>query len=405
MTAFDYSGRNANGQVVTGTLDASSDELAAQQLILGGIHPTKIEKRGGVESEDAISFSFGPKIKPDELIILTRQLYSLAKAGVPLNQSIRGLALTLKNKAMVSVLNDLEKNLNSGVTLSTAMSKHDDVFPRLYISMVLVGENSGKLEQALKELIGHLELEQDTARRVGGAMRYPMFVFIAISVAMVVLNIFVIPVFAELFEQFGAELPLMTKVLIGTSNFFVKYWVYIGLLTVGCSFAFINWIGKDAGRIKWDGFKLRIPVVGSIILRAVLAKFCSTFAMMLAAGVPLIQAVELCSSAVGNAAVGEKIRGMRRSIERGESLLQALGNSDMFTPVLMQMVAVGEQTGQVDEMLAEVADFYNREVDYEIKNLSANIEPIIIVMMACLVGVLALGIFLPMWDMFGVVQG
>lgn len=405
MTAFDYSGRNANGQAVTGTLDASSVELAAQQLISGGIHPTKIEKKGGVVSENAISFSFGPKIKTDELITLTRQLYSLAKAGVPLNQSIRGLALTLKNKHMVSVLNDLEKNLNSGVTLSTAMSKHEDVFPRLYVSMVLVGENSGKLEQALKELIGHLELEQDTARRIGGALRYPMFVFIAISVAIVVLNIFVIPVFAELFEQFGAELPLMTKVLIGTSNFFVKYWVYIGVLVAGCSFAFINWIGRETGRIKWDAFKLRIPVVGSIILRAVLAKFCSTFSMMLASGVPLIQAVELCSTAVGNAAVGEKIRGMRRSIERGESLLQALGNSDMFTPVLMQMVAVGEQTGQVDEMLAEVADFYNREVDYEIQNLSANIEPIIIVMMACLVGVLALGIFLPMWDMFGVVQG
>ena len=404
MTVFAYSGRDQNGEAIKGALDAANAQAAAHQLLAGGIHPISIKAKKIEADEEGISFSFGRKVKAEEIIILTRQLYSLSKAGVPLNKCIRGLAMTLKNPVLVDVLFEIEKNLNSGLTLSASMSRHVDIFPRLYVSMVLVGENSGRLEEAFKELIDHLELEQETARRISGAFRYPMFVGIALSIAIVILNIFVIPVFADIFQQFGAQLPLMTRMLIASSNFFVDYWQPLLVILVIGIFLFKNWLAKESGRLKWDAFKLKIPVVGSILLRAILARFCRTFAMMMASGVPLIQSVELCSSAVGNAAIGERILGMRRSIERGESLLQAIGNSDMFTPLVMQMVAVGEQTGQVDEMLNEVADFYNREVDYEIKNLSANLEPILIVMMSVLVGILAVGIFLPMWEMFSVVQ-
>jgi len=404
MTVFAYSGRDQNGDAIKGALDAANAKAAAHQLLAGGIHPISIKAKKIEADEEGISISFGRKVKAEELIILTRQLYSLSKAGVPLNKCIRGLAMTLKNPVLVDVLFEIEKNLNSGLTLSASMSRHVDIFPRLYVSMVLVGENSGRLEEAFKELIDHLELEQETARRISGAFRYPMFVGIALSIAIVILNIFVIPVFADIFQQFGAQLPLMTRMLIASSNFFVDYWQPLLVILVIGIFLFKNWLAKESGRLKWDAFKLKIPVVGSILLRAILARFCRTFAMMMASGVPLIQSVELCSSAVGNAAIGERILGMRRSIERGESLLQAIGNSDMFTPLVMQMVAVGEQTGQVDEMLNEVADFYNREVDYEIKNLSANLEPILIVMMSVLVGILAVGIFLPMWEMFSVVQ-
>jgi len=404
MTVFAYSGRDQNGDAIKGALDAANAQAAAHQLLAGGIHPISINAQKTEVDEEGISFSFGRKVKAEELIILTRQLYSLSKAGVPLNKCIRGLAMTLKNPVLVDVLFEIEKNLNSGLTLSASMSRHVDIFPRLYVSMVLVGENSGRLEEAFKELIDHLELEQETARRISGAFRYPMFVAIALSIAIVILNIFVIPVFADIFQQFGAQLPLMTRILIASSNFFVDYWSPLLVMLVVGIFVFRSWLAKESGRLKWDGLKLKVPVIGSILLRAILARFCRTFAMMMASGVPLIQSVELCSSAVGNAAIGDRILGMRRGIERGESLLQAIGNSDMFTPLVMQMVAVGEQTGQVDEMLNEVADFYNREVDYEIKNLSANLEPILIVMMAILVGILAVGIFLPMWEMFSVVQ-
>jgi len=405
MAVFSYQGRNQSGTAVSGAIDAASAEVAAQQLLAGGISPITIDPKQIDADEEGISFSFGRKVKTDELIILTRQLYSLTKAGVPLNQAIRGLALTLKNRYLVEVLADVERNLNNGINLSAAMSRHVEVFPRLYVSIILVGENSGKLDMAFKQLVDHLELEQETSKRIKGAFRYPMFVSIALLIAIVVLNIWVIPVFANLFEKFGAELPLMTRILLGTSGFFVAYWLYMAVIIGVAVGWFLRWKSQEQGLIQWDAFKLRIPLMGAITQKAVLSRFCRTFAMMLASGVPLLQTVELCSSAVGNAAVGERIRNMRRGIERGESLLQAIGNSDLFTPLVLQMVSVGEQTGQVDTMLTEVAEFYDREVDYDIKNLSANIEPILIVMMTGIVAVLALGIFMPMWEMFSVVQG
>ena len=405
MTIFTYSGRDKGGHPVSGALDAGSMEAAAQQLLAGGIYPIAIDRKKDEVDEEGIKFSFGKKVSADELILLTRQLYSLTKAGVPLNKAIRSLSQTLKNKYLMNVLSEIEKNLNNGITLSASMSRHVEIFPRLYVSMILVGENSGRLEEAFKQLVDHLELEKETARRIGGAFRYPMFVAIALAIAIVVLNIWVIPVFAEMFEQFGADLPLMTKMLIGTSNFFVEYWTFLLLAFVVAAVVFFRWKESEAGRLKFDTFKLKVIVVGAITQKAVLARFCRTFAMMMKSGVPLLKSIELCSTAVGNAAVGEKIRGMKKGVERGEGLYQAIGNSDLFTPLVLQMVSVGEQTGNVDEMLNEVADFYDREVDYEISTLSERIEPILIVIMTLLVGVLAMGIFLPMWEMFSVVQG
>lgn len=405
MAVFAYQGRNNAGDSVAGAIDAVTAESAAQQLLSGGIHPISITAKKEDADEEGISFSIGRKVKVDELIMLTRQLYSLTKAGVPINQIFRSLSQTIRNRYLVGVLSDIERNLNSGVNLSRAMGRHVEVFPRLYVSVILVGENSGKLDEAFGQLVSHFELEQATARRVKGAFRYPMFVMIALVLAITVLNIFVIPVFADLFEQFGADLPLVTKILIGTSNFFVNYWGIMLAIIAGAGIAFYSWVNKEEGRLKWDRIRLKFPFVGPVTQKAVLSRFCRTFAMMISSGVPLIQAVELCSSAVGNAAVGERVKGMRRGIERGESLLQAIGNSDLFTPLVMQMVSVGEQTGKVDEMLEEVADFYDREVEYDVQIMSARMEPLLIVCMAGIVGMLALGIFLPMWDMFSVVQG
>ncbi|MBR9805086.1 type II secretion system F family protein [bacterium] len=405
MSVCLFTVRNNSGAKVSGAVDAINEESAAQQLLSGGIYPTSIHRKKQESDEEGISFSLTrKKVTPEDLIILTRQLYSLTKAGVPLNKAIHGLTVTLRNRTLVEALVDVERNLNSGVTLSAAMSRHVEVFPRIYVSMLHVGENTGQLDQSLKHLIEHLELEKDTQRRIAAAFRYPMFVAIALIIAMVVLNLFVIPVFADLFEQFDSDLPVLTQVLIGTSSFFQHYWLLLLITAIVSGITFKYWINREIGRLQWDTLKLRVPLVGSIMLRAVLARFCRTFAMMLSAGVPLIQAVELSAGALGNAAIGERVRGMRRGIERGESLLQSIGGSSLFKPLVLQMIAVGEQTGQVDDMLNEVADYYNMEVDYDIRNLSSNIEPILIVVMAAMVGVLALGIFLPMWEMFGVVQ-
>ena len=407
MASFSYRGRDQQGKLVSGKVDATSADSVAAQLQGGGITPIAIDKEAEsrpLELPPVLQELFQKKISLEELAMFCRQMYSLIRAGVVLNRAVRGLSESTKNERLRIVLQDIESALSSGMNLSSAMRKHKNIFDGMFINIVSVGENSGRLETAFQQLSTYMELEKDTRRRIGSALRYPMFVMIAITVAMVVLNIFVIPVFADLFDNFGAELPLPTKILIGMSALFVNYWPLMLVASIGIVLGIRYYVKTTNGELLWDEYKLRIPIIGSILERAILARFCRSFALMLSSGVPLIQALELASQALGNAYVGSYIRGMRESIQRGESLLRSAAHSKMFTPLVLQMIQVGEETGQVDEMLGEVAAFYEQEVDYDLKNLASYIEPVLIACIAGLVMVLALGIFLPMWDMMNVMQ-
>jgi MSHA biogenesis protein MshG len=261
------------------------------------------------------------------------------------------------------------------------------------------------LDVAFLQLSFYLERDQETRKQIKAATRYPMFVMIAIVIALVVMNIVVIPIFAGMFESFGAELPLMTRILLSTSEFFITKWLY---LLVGIMFLIIaisRYLGTENGRYKWDRAKLKLPVVGSIFERTLLGRFARSFSMMLVSGVPLTSALNLVADAVNNAFMADRILNMRRNIERGESLSRVASSSKMFTPLVLQMINVGDETGRVDELLAEVADFYEREVDYDLKSLTSKIEPILISVVAGMVLILALGIFTPMWDMMGAIKG
>lgn len=402
MPGFQYKGRNQAGELVSGMLEAASKDGVASQLQGRGIIPVAINEV--VKREPVNITLIKPKVTLDDLSMFSRQMYSLTKAGVVLNSAMRGLSESSKNPRLSEVLTEVTNNLNAGVNLATAMSRHPDVFDDFYVSIVRVGENSGRLDQCFLQMSQYLDLEKETRRRVGSALRYPMFVLVAIAVALVVLNIWVIPVFAGLFEKFGAELPWATKILIGTSAFFVNYWPQLIVLTIAAVFGLRYYINTPAGRLRWDRYKLRLPAVGGILERSMLARFGRSFALMLRSGVSLIQALELCAKAVDNAYLAVKIREMRVGVQHGESLLRISMQSGMFTPLVLQMIQVGEDTGQVDELLEEVAKFYEQEVDYDLKNLSSLIEPILIAAIAGLVMILALGIFLPMWDMMNVVQ-
>ena len=404
MAYFSYKGRDNSGQLKKGSLEASSVDGVAAQLMSNGITPVSIEE---VIEKTPVELPklFQQKISLEEMAMFCRQMYSLTRAGVVLNRAIRGLSESVTNERLSEVLKDVEVKLNSGINLAAALARHPDVFSSMFINIVNVGENSGRLEGAFLQMSSYLELEKDTRRRISTAVRYPIFVLIAISIAIVILNIFVIPVFADLFSKFGADLPLPTKILIGSSEFFVNYWPLLLVALIGVIIGVRHYINTEKGRLRFDRFQLRVPIIGSILERATLARFSRSFALMLDAGVPLIQALELSSQSVGNEHVGKNIRSMREGIQRGESLLRTATNSGMFTPLVMQMVQVGEETGQVDEMLNEVAAFYEQEVDYDIKNLSSYIEPILIAFIAGIVMLLALGIFLPMWDMMSVMQG
>lgn len=409
MAQFRYSGRNAQGARVSGLVEAASLDQAANELLAQQITPLQIDAQQADKGADVLQQLLERlrrrRVELDELIIFCRQMYSLSKAGVPIIRAIGGLAKSTRNLYLREVLQAVRSDLERGLGLAVAMNVHPRVFNTLFISMVSVGENTGQLDGAFRQLSSYLELERETRKRLKQATRYPLFVLSAMGVALAVINLFVIPAFAKVFEQFKAELPWATRVLIGTSQFFQDYWWLLLILLVGGLYGFLRWTKTEQGALHWDRLKLRLPIVGGIFERIALARFTRTFAMMYRAGVPLLQTLSINSASVGNRHIGQAVLAMREGIERGEALTRTAAASGLFTPLVLQMMAVGEETGALDDLFVEVADFYEQEVDYDLKQLADAIEPILIVAMGVLVLILALGVFLPMWELGSAAQG
>ncbi|MDA0148568.1 type II secretion system F family protein [Vibrio sp. LaRot3] len=406
MSVFNYQGRNLDGSKVTGQVEAATAELAAESLMAKGVIPLEIKEgsSGSALNVDLKSL-FTPAVPLEVLVIFCRQMFSLTKAGVPLLRSMKGLTQNCANKQLKEALEDVTNELTNGRSLSAAMQLHPKVFSPLFVSMLSVGENTGRLDEALLQLANYYEQELETRKRIKTAMRYPTFVISFIVIALFILNVKVIPQFSSMFARFGVELPLPTRILMATSNFFVNYWGLMLALIIGALFAFRAWRQTAQGREKWDKFRLRMPVVGSVVNRAQMARFARTFALMLKAGVPLNQSLALSAEALDNKFLEARLLEMKSSIEAGGTISSTAINSGIFTSLVIQMISVGEETGRIDELLLEVADFYDREVDYDLKTLTARIEPILLVIVAGMVLILALGIFLPMWGMLDAIKG
>lgn len=405
MQLYSYKAKDAKGALVKGRVEANNQAGVADSLLKRQYIPISIslvETKNNIKLFDNL---FNEKISLDDMIMFSRQMYSLLKAGIPIIRAMVGLAETTQNKEFKSVLLEVTRQLEQGRELSNALAIHNKIFSRLTISMVKVGEGSGRLEDAFYQLAIYFEKEQETRKRIKAAMRYPTFVILALFVAMIILNIFVIPTFASMFEKFDAELPLMTQILIGTSNFFVNYWWLLALLCVGGVIGWRRYLNTSAGRFKWDQHKLKIPFVGDILKRTLLGRYSQSLAMVLRSGVPMTTGLSLTAHAVDNSYMEKAIITMRQDIEKGDSLLRASRSSELFSQLVLQMVAVGEETGRVDELLQEAADFYEREVDYDLRSLTAKIEPILTVFVAIMVLILALGIFMPMWNMMSAIKG
>ena len=408
MTAFNYIGRDASGSQVKGSIDASSAALVAEQLSRQRITPISIAtaKNDKGSSTENLSININlddllglNKVTLDDLIIFCRQMYALIRSGVPILRAINGMAESCTSIRLKAALQNISTQLEGGFQLSAALNQHKDIFSPLFVSLIHVGENIGSLDETFLKLASYFEREQETRKRIKTALRYPSFVLMAIGGAMIILNIFVIPTFAKLFARLGADLPLATKMLIASSNFFLDYWPHILIGFIVFIFALKKYLKTPHGTYWWDKRKLKLPVVGGVIERSILSRFSHSFAIILRAGVPMTSGLSLVADAVDNSFMREKIITMRSNIESGESLLRASAGSTLFTPLVLQMIAVGEETGRVDELLAEVGDYYEREVNYELSTLTARIEPIMIGIVATMVLILALGIFTPMWDM------
>jgi MSHA biogenesis protein MshG len=405
---FSYRGKDSRGSTQQGALAAPNADAAASELMRRGITPLSIRK---VQETDSVLNRlselplFRKKISLDELIVFCRQMYALTKAGIPLIRTMRGLADTTRSPELGRVLDDVTTRLEGGSTMATAMQAHPKVFSDLFIAMIHVGENTGQLDDAFKRLSEILELERDTKRRLKQALRYPTFVVIALFAALMVVNFLVIPKFAAVFNKLGADLPFLTQVLVGTSNFLLAYWYFLLAAIIAGSILVKQWKATEQGRLIWDRYKLKMPIIGPLLELITLSRFARNFASMLAAGMPVTHALSVVADATDNAWISKHIKEMRYGIERGESLLRTARHSNMFTPLILQMIAVGEETGSVDDMLVNVADFYDEDVDYGLKRLAESIEPILIVAMGILVLILALGVFLPIWDLGAAAMG
>ena len=402
---FSYRGRDTSGNKVEGIISSANANSALSSLQQRGITVVGLDEQHQQPATERKPLRlFEETIKPDELILLTRQLYALTRAGIPIVRALNGLAESSHNGAIKQVLRGISDALIAGSDLAGAFRQFPEHFSPIYVSMVHIGETTGNLDDALLKLVSHLEMERETRKRVKAALRYPIMVLSAMAIAMVVITIFVIPNFSGVFNKLGADLPLATQVLISVSDFMQAWWHLLLALLAIASVGFNRYTDTESGALWWDERKLKIPLVGSIFERIALSRFSRSFAMMMAAGVPILQCLSIVAESVGNRFVGQAVNSMMSGVERGDRLTNTALATGLFTPLVLQMMSVGEETGAVDKLLDDVADFYEEEVDYELKQLADAIEPILLVFLGALVLVLALGVFLPIWQLSSAVQ-
>ncbi len=407
MPIYVYKGRNHRGESVSGSVDADSTDAVATQLIQSEVTPISIleEKRQEASVSTTLDNLFQKDVSPEELSLFARQMYTLIHAGIPIIRSLKTQVDTSRNKALKNALKEIILDIESGVAMGAAINRHPTIFMPLVANIIRIGETTGRLDEAFLQLAEYLELEQKNKAQIKSALRYPMIVIIVMCLAFTIINIFVIPSFSKIFEAQSVDLPWATIMLLAISSFFVNWWAqFLGALML----AFLgirSWANTEKGKIIWGKWKLKIPIFGDIINRATLGRFTRSLSLATSAGVPIIQSITVVSGSLDNAYLQDRMSAIRTGIENGESLTLATTISGLFPPLVLQMIAVGEETGQLDKMLRENAEFYEREVEYDLKKINDVIEPIMVIGIGVMVLVLALGIFLPMWDLNSTIMG
>ncbi len=402
MAEFLYKGRSANGALVTGNLAGQSAEIVAGRLVSIGVTPVEIRDLASASNftlADLNKRLGGGKPTTKDLVLFCRQMHTITRTGLPLLKGLGGLMETTHNEVLKEALVDVIANLEAGRELAASMRGHPKIFSTLFINLVEIGEATGTLDVAFQRLYEYLSMDQEVRDRVKSAVRYPIIVLIAVAIALSIITVFVIPNFAPIFRALGDNIPLPTRIIMGVSDFAINYWpLMLGVIVVS-AFGVSRYINTADGRLRWDRLKLRLPVIGIIVHNAAMSRVTRSLAISISAGLPINQTLRTVSASIGNTWLGEKMAALSADIERGESLSRTAAHSGLFPPLILQMIALGEETGALPELLDESSDYYKREVDYDLENLSAALEPILIVTVGAVVLILALGVFLPMWDM------
>lgn len=404
MTSFNFKARDRYGVLASGVMDAEDSKGIALQLEKLGYTPVSIvpvESAGVYLKLETLLASF-QKIKIEEIIVFTRQLASILEAGVPLVEGLDAVHEQIRDKRFKGIVLIVKNEIESGSTFSDALEKYEKVFSPLVVNMVRAGEKAGILDEVLDRISNLLEKELETKEKIKTATRYPLIVMVALSVAFVILTLFVLPRFVSFFGAFNAELPLPTKILIGINYVATHYWYWILGIVIGAVFAFKKILDTEKGRYSWDRFILSTPVFGPLFSKINLSRFCRMLAAMLRSGIPILEALTISSVTVGNKVISRVILDVRKEVSQGKSLAEPMKGSRIFPPIAIAMVAIGEKAGSLGGMLNKVADYFDRESDYTIKNLTPLLEPILILGLGLLLMVFALGIFMPMWDLIRV---
>jgi len=399
MPVWVYSART-----VTGELQRDKIEVPTRDDVIAHLRRQKLIPIAVREKPKEISFSFGTGVKTRDIVVLSRQFATMINAGLPLVQALDILAKQSNNKTLKNVLQDVLYDVESGKTLADALREHPTIFTPLFINMVAAGETGGILDTILLRLATFLEKSDALARKVKGAMIYPIVISVVAALAIAVLLIFVIPTFQEMFASFNQVLPLPTRIVIGLSEFLQSYWYMVlgGMVLSG--FLFKRWIATDAGRLQWDRILLRLPILGDLIRKGAVARFTRTLGTLLASGVTILDGLEITARTAGNRVIHDAVMHSRRSIAGGESIAEPLKQSGVFPPMVTQMINVGEETGDMDGMLSKVADFYDEEVDVAVESLLKAMEPAMIVILGGIVGGMIVAMYLPIFGMINTIQ-
>ena len=392
---FEWEGKDRNGKQVRGEIRASGENQVQASLRRQGVFPTKIKKR---------RMRSGKRIKPKDLAIFTRQLATMMKAGVPLLQSFDIVGRGNANASVPKLLNDIRTDVETGTSLSAAFRKFPMYFDNLYCNLVEAGEAAGILEQLLDRLAVYMEKTEAIKSKIKSALMYPTAVIVVAFVVVTIIMIFVIPTFKSVFTSFGADLPAPTLLVIAISEFFVKYWWLIfGTIGGGAYFFFQAWRRSEKMQMFMDRLLLKVPIFGVLVEKSVIARWTRTLSTMFAAGVPLVEALDSVGGASGNMLYAQATEKIQQEVSTGTSLTVAMGNANLFPTMVLQMCAIGEESGSLDHMLGKAADFYEAEVDDMVAGLSSLMEPIIIVFLGTIIGGIVVSMYLPIFKLGQVV--
>jgi MSHA biogenesis protein MshG len=400
MPNFKYRVRDRSGKAMAGTIDAPNLQMAGDRLFQLGYFPIKIEEEGESVSPHPLDlWQRFQQVRSEEIVFFSQQLSTLYKAGVPLLTGLVSLAEQSENRKMKTMLKAISQQVEKGSTLFDAMTKYPQVFTPVYVNMVRAGETSGMLGQSLDRFVTLADRELRTRQRITEATRYPKIVLISLTIAFAVLIAFVIPRFAEVFSRFNTPLPLPTRVMIGINHVFHTYWYIVLVALFGIPFLIRHYIRTPNGKYSWDLFKIRIPVFGPLFLKIALSRFAYIFVMLNRSGIPILQTLSITSSTIDNVILSQSIEEIGKKVREGSSLTDAMSQSGRFTPLVIQMLSVGESSGTLDEMLMRVTEYYDMEVENSIKKLSTYVEPTLTLFLGVVVLFLALAVFLPWWNL------